>query len=317
MADEDPYVVLGLSRDATEQQIRAAYRKLAKSFHPDLNPGDKAAEERFKKIASANDILSDTDKRARYDRGEIDASGQKRPERPFYRSQAESPAGAKYHRAGASDPLDEEELGDLFSELFRAQGAGPAGPGRARTSRNRPIRGHDQNYLLSISFLEAVNGTTSRLIIPGGGTLDVKVPPGIVDGQMLRLRGRGEPGLNGGPAGDALIELVVAPHHLFRRDGDDILLDVPVLFREAVLGARITVPTPGGKVALTVPPHSDSGTRLRLRGRGVPAHGDRAAGDFLVTLKLVAGPPDAELEQFLASQPPSSFDPRAELEAEQ
>jgi DnaJ-class molecular chaperone len=296
---EDPYETLGVSRTATQDEITRAFRKLAKKHHPDLNPGNREAEERFKTISAANEILSDPEKRARFDRGEIDASGQERPERGFYRGYAETGPGAKYHDAG-----EEADLGDLFGDLF---GRGPGGPMR--------MRGRDRHYTLAIDFLGAVNGETRRLTLPDGGTLDVKVPPGVENGQVLRLRGKGGPGLNGGPNGDALIEVHVLSHPNFRRDGNDILLDLPVSLHEAVLGARVRVPTPGGAVMLSVPAGSDTGRVLRLRGRGVPAHGGHAAGDLLVRLQVVLGPGSKELAEFLAANAPPAFNPRAELEA--
>ncbi len=316
MAAADPYQTLEVAPDATPEQIRAAYRKLAKQLHPDLNPGDKQAEERFKAVSAANELLSDPVKRARFDRGEIDAAGQERPEQHFYRGHAEGGQGAKYRAGAGGGPgfteraFSEEELGDLFADLF-AHG-GQAGRGGQREIR---MRGADQRYLLEVGFLDAVRGATRRLSLPDGRTLDVRVPPGIEDGQTLRLRGQGGPGLGGGPAGDALIEIGIAPHPLFRREANDIHLDLPVSLREAVLGARVPVPTPSGTVTLTVPAHSDTGTRLRLRGRGVAAHGKRAAGDLYVTLRVKLGQPDPALDAFLREHAaPSGDDPRAGME---
>ena len=315
MPAADPYQTLGVARDATPEQIRVAYRKLAKQLHPDLNPGDKSAEERFKAVSVANELLSDPEKRARFDRGEIDAAGQERPEQHFYRGHAEGGQGGKY-RAGAGPgfterTFSEEELGDLFSDLFAHSGEG------ARAGqREIRMRGADQRYLLEVGFLDAVLGATRRLSLPDGRTLDVRVPPGIEDGQTLRLRGQGGAGLGGGPPGDALIEIGIAPHPLFRREANDIHLDLPVSLREAVLGAKVPVPTPSGEVTLTVPAHSDTGTRLRLRGRGVAAHGKRAAGDLYVTLRVKLGPPDPALDAFLREHAAAAEDdPRAGMEA--
>lgn len=299
---EDPYKTLGVAKDAKPEEIRRAYRKLAKKYHPDLNPGDKAAEEKFKAASAANELLSDPDKRARFDRGEIDASGAETPRQQSYRHYAEATAGERY-----GNPFSGGGFGgsfeDLFGDAFRA----------SRTQRsNAPVRGPDEHYMLSVAFLDAVNGTTRRLTLPDGRTLDVKVPPGLESGQVLRLRGQGGAGWNGGPAGDAMIEVTVNPHRFFRRDGQTIRLDLPVTLSEAVLGGRITVPTPGGPVAMTVPKHSDTGTELRLRGRGVPAHGGLAAGDLYVTLRVEIGTPDAALEDFLREhKPETAADPRA------
>lgn len=304
MAAKDPYQILGVSRTASEEDIRAAYRKLAKRYHPDLNPGNKEAEERFKEASAAHALLSDAEQRARFDRGEIDAAGQERPEHAFYRSYAEGQQGRRYRPEtashGFSASFTEEDLGDIFADLFgQARGAEAVRQGR------------DERYRLELDFLDAVNGTTQRLTLPQGKTLEVRVPAGIEDGQILRLKGQGSPGRNGLPAGDALIEVSIAPHPFFRREGNDIHLEVPVTFSEAVLGARITVPTPAGPVTVTVPKHSDAGTRLRLRGRGVPAHGGRPAGDEYVTLRIVRGEVDQRLEDFLRDWTPAHpFNPR-------
>jgi DnaJ-class molecular chaperone len=308
MATTDLYATLGVARDASADDIRKAYRALAKTHHPDLNPGNKAAEERFKGIASAYDILGDPDKRGRYDRGEIDATGaEARPERPSYRGYAEGAPGARYRQSGggAGPQMSEEDLGDLFEDLF-------AGAREARG--NAPRRGRDNGYTLAIDFLDAVTGATQRLALPGGRGLDVRIPPGIEDGQTMRLKGQGEAGRNGGPAGDALIEIHINPHRYFRREGRDVHVELPVTVSEAVLGGKISVPTPTGPVTMTVPKRSDTGTVLRLRGRGVAAHGGEAAGDEFVTLKVVLGDADEALETFLRGWSAGhSFDPRRSM----
>ena len=292
MVAQDPYDILGLKRDASEDDIRAAYRKLAKKHHPDLNPGNKSAEERFKQVSGANELLSDPDKRARYDRGEIDASGQARPERPTWRQHAEGAHGTRYRPGTDSGgEFDDSDIGDIFADFLR-RGGGKAGA-------EMRMRGGDQQYTLAVEFLDAINGATQRLTLPHGKHLDVRVPPGIEDGQVMRLKGQGGAGLNGGPAGDALIEIHIIPHAFFRRDGNDIRFDVPVTLAEAVLGGKITVPTPSGNLSVTVPRHSDTGAQLRLRGKGVPAHAGRPAGDAYVTLKVMVGRVDAAFEQFL------------------
>ena len=266
MAD-DPYKTLGVPRDATEPQIRKAYLKLAKTTHPDLNPGDAKAEERFKAVNAAHDLLQDTGQRARYDRGEIDGAGQPRPPpgpppgSRRYRDHAEGAAGARYS-AGMDD-----DLGDILSGMFGARGRAGFGAG--------PAGGADRRYTLQVSFLDAARGATQRLSLPDGGSLDVRIPAGVDSGQVLRLRGKGAPGT---PPGDALIEIEVGPHPLFRREGRDIHLDLPVTVAEAVLGGRVTVPTVDGPVSMAVPPGSSTGTRLRLRGRGVAASGGQPAG---------------------------------------
>jgi DnaJ-class molecular chaperone len=300
MPADDPYQILGVARGATADEIRTAYRALAKKHHPDLNPGNSAAEERFKAIASANDLLSDPDKRAKFDRGEIDAAGHERAPQPRYRDHAEGAGGRRY---GPQADWADEDVGDMFGSIFGAR-RGPAG------------RGRDAHYSLTIAFLDAVRGTTSRLTLPDGQTLDVKIPAGTEDGGVMRLRGKGGKGHQGAPDGDALIVIHMAPHAFYTREGSTIRLDLPVTLTEAVLGGPVEVPTPGGPVRMRIPPHSDTGTVLRLRGRGVPAHGSAPAGDLYATLRVVLPPPDAALDEFLATWKPEGHpNPRAAMES--
>lgn len=287
---KNPYEVLGVTPKATAEEIRKAYRQLAKKYHPDLHPGDKAAEERFKEVSAANDLLSDPEKRARFDRGEIDETGAERRERAFYRSYAEGGDGPKYWSSG-----DQEGAGfgeDLFADLF-------GGMGRSGGARMR-MRGADATYSLRCPFLDAVRGARTRITLPDGKALDVTIPAGTHDRQTLRLKGQGMPGIGGGPPGDAFVEIHVEPHAFFRRKDDNIHVEVPVGLAEAVLGGKIQVPTVDGPVTLTVPPNSNTGTTLRLRGKGVPASGGRPRGDQYVTLKVVLpDAPDDELRAFL------------------
>ena len=304
---ETPYQILGVQSGASQEEIRGAYRKLAKTHHPDLNPGNAQAEARFKQVSAANDLLSDPDKRARFDRGEIDGAGQERPTRPSYRDHADGEAGGRY--SPGSQPFETWNTDD-FADIF-----GSAFGGAQQRRGDMRGRGFDERYTLSADFVDAINGVTRRLTLPDGRILDAKIPPGTADGQVLRLRGQGGPGLNGGPSGDALIEIHVAPHRFFERVGRDIRFELPVTLAEAVLGGSVEAPTPRGVVRVRIPPGSDSGAELRLRGRGVPAHDGAQAGDLYATLRVVIGAPDPALEAFLQTwKPEHPLDPRQAME---
>ena len=302
---DDPYAVLGVKREATQDEIRKAYRQLARKLHPDLNPGDKAAEEKFKQVPAAYDVLGDAEKRARFDRGEIDAAGQERPRERYYRDfhGAEAEPHAYSSHGGFADFMESE---DILRDMFGRGG------GEARIR----LRGQDALYRLAVEFLEALNGATKRITLPDGGTLDVVIPPGTRDKQVLRLRGKGGAGLGGGPPGDALVEIDVEPHRFFTRKGDDIHLELPISLPEAVLGAKLDVPTPTGPVRMTVPKGANTGTVLRLRGKGAP-RSDKTQGDEYVTLKIVLPQQlDPELEEFARRWPAGqSQNPRGHLEA--
>jgi DnaJ-class molecular chaperone len=294
---KDPYEILGVQRTADEAAIRAAYRKLAKKHHPDINPNKPDAAKRFAEISSAYELLSDKDKRGKFDRGEIDAEGHEvHQQRQYYR---DAQGHERYETAGSG--FSQEDL-----EAFFAQAFGQAGRRSDWGATGRPMHGRDMQYSLTVSFVDAATGTTRRLSLPDGKTLDVRIPPGTEDGHVLRLRGQGSPGFNGGPAGDALIEVTVAPDPRFHRDGDDIITDVPVGLKEAVLGTSLEVPTIHGPVRVTVPPGSGTGTRLRLRGKGI-RHGHQ-----FVQLKVVVPPGnEPELAEFLKTWTPrAEFNPR-------
>jgi DnaJ-class molecular chaperone len=284
----DPYETLGVAKTSTDQELQRAYRKLAKTLHPDLNPGNKDAEERFKQVAAAYDLLRDAEKRRRFDAGEIDAEGNERPQHRYYRDFAGGEDVRRYASdSGFSDYADED---DFFTDLLRRN---------AEARANRP--GGDLHYTLSITLADAVRGAERRLTLPSGETLDLKIPAGVVDGQILRLKGKGGPGRGTGARGAALIELTVEPDPRFQRDGDDLTIEVPITLRDAVLGGKIAVPTPTGSVTMTVPKGTDGGTRLRLKGQGVP-RGDGQRGDEYVRLHIVLPKPaDPALEALVAT----------------
>ncbi len=307
---EDLYSVLGVAKTAKASGITKAYRKLAKKLHPDLNPGDAAAEEKFKEISHAYSILDDEDKRAKYDRGEIDASGQERPQQQqqqYYREYAGGPEGARYHSSAGYEDIG--AFSDLFGDVFAREAA----MGGARGGRQYAMRGQDAQYRLDISFLDAVNGAKQRITLPDGGTLDVTIPPGVSEGQMLRLKGKGMPGMGGGPPGDALVGISVKPHPVFKREGNDITVELPITFDEAVLGGKIEVPTITGRVSVTVPPGSNTGQTLRLKGRGVKSKG--SAGDQMVRLNVMLPETiDDDLKSFAEKwRKDHGYDPRRKL----
>jgi DnaJ-class molecular chaperone len=300
---EDPYKVLGVPRDAPDEEIRRVYRKLAKQLHPDLNPSNPAAsEERFKKVSSAYDIVGDPVKRKQYDRGEIDANGE--PRRGYQRAQAGG-AGPFGGRAGGARHGEEFGFGDIFSDLFGGARAG--GWGEADATRGRDVR-----YTLEIDFLEAATGAKKRVTMPDGGVLDLTVPQGVSDGQVLRLKGKGSPGARGSEAGDALVEIKVRPHPQFSRAGDDIALELPITIDEAVLGAKVEVPTVSGRVQLTIPKGTGSGRVFRLKGKGVHNSTTGSTGDQLVTARIALPQTiDDELAYFMSEWRQSHrYDPR-------
>jgi len=305
---EDLYSVLGVAKTAKADGITKAYRKLAKKLHPDLNPGDKEAEAKFKEISHAYSILNDPDKRGQYDRGEIDASGQERPQQQqYYREYAGGPEGARYHSTAGYEDIG--AFSDLFGDMFARE----AGRGGARGGARYAMRGQDAQYRLDISFLDAVNGTKQRITLPDGGTLDVTIPPGVSEGQVLRLKGKGMPGMGEGPPGDALVEISVKSHPVFKREGNDIAVELPITFDEAVLGGKIEVPTISGRVSVTVPPGSNTGQMLRLKGRGVKSKA--RTGDQLVRLNVMLPETiDEDLKSFAEKwRDDHGYDPRRKL----
>jgi DnaJ-class molecular chaperone len=292
----DPYLELGVSRTANTDEIRKAFRKLAKQFHPDTNPGDKAAEDRFKQVSAAFDILGDAEKKKKFDAGEIDADG--RETMRGYGGAGGNPFGGGFNRGGFSSrggsDGPEIDLGDLFGDILgrgsRSQGGFGGGAGGFSP------RGADVRARLDIDLEEAIRGGKKRVAFSDGRTIDVTIPPGAQEGQTLRLKGQGSPG-RAGP-GDALIELAIKPHAIYRREGEILVMDLPVSVPDAVLGGKVEAPTPDGAVMLNVPKGSNSGATLRLKGRGLAdAKGKR--GDLLA--RLVVTLPDTidpDLEKF-------------------
>jgi len=309
MPKQDPYEILGVSRTAAQDEIKRAYRRLARQHHPDRNPGDKAAEQRFKEISAAYEVVGDPKRRAEFDR--FGAGG------PV-------PDFASWGRAGngQSDPgvaVDFGSMGDLSSIFEQFFGGGRRGGG-VRTAKRRPAaRGADLETNVSITLEEAAHGTARqvRLSAPGSAgateTIEFRIPAGVADGQRIRIAGRGNEGPGG--RGDLYVRCAVLPHRYFRRDGDDILLDLPVTFTEAALGARIEIPTLDGPTTLTVPPGTSSGVKLRLRERGVASAKRGRRGDLFAVVKIVAPRAlSAEAEELLrglAREAPA--DPRAGL----
>jgi len=292
---QDPYQELGVTRTASADEIRRAFRKLAKQYHPDKNQGDKAAEERFKRVSAAFDLLGDEDKRKKFDRGEIDADGRDTPRGydPFSRGGFGGGGGARPQDGFGGAQFEGVDLNDILGEVFGGRGGGFRGNG----GFGGPAKGADVRARLDIDLEDAIQGARKRIAFSDGRTIEVTIPKGAADGQTLRLKGQGSPG-RAGP-GDALIELALRPHPVFRREGDALVMDLPVSVPDAVLGAKVQAATPDGPVTLTVPKGSNSGSTLRLKGRGLVDAKTGARGDLLarvqVTLPETA---DTELERF-------------------
>ncbi len=305
---DDPYKVLGVAKNATQDEIKKAYRKLAKKLHPDLHPDDPGKQAEFQAVSTANDLLSDPEKRKRFDAGEIDASGQERPERRYYHQYAGQEAGRRYDPGAGMG--DFEDVSDLFSDLFRHRQQG----GGREYRQEFHARGNDVRYHLDVDFLEAARGTKRGVTMPDGKAIEITIPPGLKDGQTLRLRGKGAPGFGQGPAGDALVTIAVRPHPVFGRDGNDIELELPITFDEAVLGAKVEVPTISGAVSMTIPKGASSGHRLRLKGKGIKP-GKGPAGDQFVRLRIVLPDKiDNEMVELATRwRDRAGFDPRKEL----
>jgi DnaJ-class molecular chaperone len=310
----DPYTVLGVARNAAAADIKKAFRKLAKTWHPDQSK-DPRAKEKFAEVNQAYEILGDDKKRGQFDRGEIDAEGKPRGFEGFgsggFRPGGGPGGGFHYEFRTDGDPRAGHagfDAGDIFADLFGF--GGKRGAGQAHQARPR---GEDVAATATVSLVEAVRGGKTRVIMPTGRTLEVPVPAGIEDGKQIRLKGQGNPGPAGGEAGDALITLRVAKHPLFRIDGRDLRMDLPITLYEAVLGGKVNAPTLDGAVELGVPPGSSSGRTLRLRGKGLPASGGQPAGDLYATLRIVLpAAADPDLADLMRRwEKDHRYDPRA------
>ena len=317
----DPYTVLGVSRSASEKELKSAYRKLAKAHHPDQNRDDPKAQARFAEISAAYDFLSDKERRAQYDRGEIDASGQPKfagfGEGGFAGGFGAAARGAGRGRAGAgagaSGSFSAEDILKEFMSGFggngprvrtsTAEGFDPFMAGAGAAGGGRALRGDDANVTVAIKLEDAHKGASVPVHMPNGKTLSVKIPDHVEDGQQIRLKGQGHPSPLGGQPGDAIVTLKFERHRQFRRDGKDLRVDVPITLYEAVLGAKVRVPTLDGSVELSLPPGVDTAKSLRLKGKGL--YGD---GDLYATLRIElprGGDPDLEsLMRFWRDQKP-------------
>jgi curved DNA-binding protein len=335
MAKRDYYEVLGVNRGASEEEIRSAFRRLARKYHPDLNPGNKQAEGHFKEINAAYEVLSDPEKRKAYD--------QFGPDFAHFRAGAGAgtgpgpgfgagPGGARYTWAGEGSPFDDAafeafggggggEGASIFEELFSRLGGRP---GRGSRGGRAGMRGQDAEAPIDITFEQAVKGVSTTLTVQrpaGDGSvrperLEVRIPPGVRDGQRLRLRGRGSPGMGGGQAGDLYLVIQVQPHPYFRREGQDIYIDVPITVSEAALGATVDVPTIHGRTAVRIPPGAAGGTKLRLKGQGASDAQGIGRGDQYCVIKIV--PPrtlsDEQRRVFEQLKGLESGNPRADVQ---
>nr|WP_317893334.1 DnaJ C-terminal domain-containing protein [uncultured Sphingomonas sp.] len=305
----DPYATLGVARDASEADIKKAYRTLAKELHPDRNKDNPNAAERFSQVTQAYDLLTDKDKRARFDRGEIDGDGN--PTAPFgFGGGGPRPGGGGRTQFDFGGGGDAGGFEDLFEGLFGGGQRGGGGFGGGSFGRRQAPKGANVPYRLAVSFTDAATLSPQRIMLRDGKTIDLKLPAGLESGTQMRLAGKGDPGPGG--AGDAIVTIQVQPHRFFTRDGDDVRLDLPISLAEAVLGGEVRVPTVEGAVMLKVPKGSTSGKVLRLKGRGFHKKGG-GRGDQLVTLMVDLPVGDDALVEFVQGWPGRDQDPRSKL----
>ena len=311
---KDPYETLGVAKTASEAEIKKAFRALAKKHHPDKHAGDATAQKRFQEISGAYDILGDKDKRAQFDAGAIGPDGNPRgfdPRQGGFRQGnpfgggSGGPGAREFHFSFDDAPGGAAGFEDIFADLM--------GGARRGAKSARAAKGEDFSAAVTVSFDEAANGGTRRVVLQNGEQIDVKIPVGVRDGQVVRVKGRGGAGRGGGPSGDILLSVSVAPHPYLTRDGNDIRMDLPVTLQEAVLGGKVPVPTLTGTVSLSVPANSNTGSVLRLKGKGIPAHNGEPAGDLYVRLVIsLPDQPDESLRNF-AQGWPAQYDPRAKM----
>ncbi|MDJ0932360.1 J domain-containing protein [Breoghania sp.] len=328
----DPYQVLGLTKSTSEADIKRAFRKLAKKYHPDQHPDDKTAQNKFAEVNQAYEIIGDKKKRAQFDRGEIDAEGKQRfqgfegfdgPEG------AGRPSGWHFRQSGGGSGAGDSAGGfdDILNEIFgnfgggRARAAGGAGAagagmgGAGAGTRTRPQRGEEVTVTVRVTLEDIAHGGKARVSLPNGKTLNVTIPAGTQSGDQIRLKGQGVPGPNGGPTGDARVTVQFAPHALFTPEGSNLRLNLPITLYEAVLGAKVRVPTLDGSVEVTVPANSSGGRTLRLKGKGLPTKGG-GHGDLMVALRIALPEDgDADLEKLMrVQQSTKPYNPRSGME---
>ncbi len=312
---KDPYNILGISKTASDEEIRSAYRKLAKKYHPDLNPENKEAVDKFKDVSAAYDFLKDKEKRAAFDRGEIDMQGQPRwagqagagPQqgRQYYRDFAQGDGDNRYYSTGNINP---EDLGDIFGSMFGGATRAHAGGGFEDIFRRQ--QNADVNYRLEIDFMDAALGAQKQITMPDGKSLNLKIPEGVKEGQKLRVKGKGQT-LADGRTGDAYIEILIRPHKHFARKGNDVYSDVPIGIHEAVLGGKINVGTIHGEVQMNLPKGTSSGKQFRLKGKGI------RKGDHYARIKItMPATVDPELERLIREWANEhAYNPRGRKEA--
>lgn len=318
MADKDFYSTLGVSRGASDAEIKKAYRNLAKKYHPDVNKGDKKSEERFKDISEAYETLSNKKKRQEYDMygaGGMGGmgGGPHGPGAGGYQGFRSGPFGGfeySTYSNGSGGQVNYEDLNDIFGDIFGAGVGGAKTRGRQRSAP--PMRGADRTYSMEIDFLDAARGLTTKIALPTEegktGKINVKIPPGVNSGSKIRLAGKGEPSMTKGPHGDLYIEVKVRPHPYFTREGDDIYLQVPITIGEAVHGAQIEVPTIDGTLKMKIPPGTQGGQKFRLKGKGVPSRKGEVHGDQYVVVNLqlpkhMDAESKAQIEEFSKRNP--------------